>query len=166
MNADAVRAVVRVRTMGPSGLNPPQTEVIGRLQMLADEDSIADLDIDVWGASMGITHDGWDPASTRERVAEFEQWATEQGYTLRPAFDWRSGDSEADGESQRREIVTPLVTLAIYSHSEETLQAVYPHVDGEDVYTIHDGIETLESMVGDAEQSADEEREQVAVSAE
>lgn len=163
MSADAARAVVRVRTLGPSGLNQPQIEVINRLQTLTEEGTIAELDVDVWGASMGLTQDGRDPVDTRERVAEFEQWATERGYTLQPAFDWRSGESEGDNESQRREIVTPLITLAVYSDNEETLQAVYPHMDGEDVCTIHDGVETLESMVGDAVQSADEQNEQSAI---
>jgi hypothetical protein len=163
MNPDAVRTVVRVRTLGPSGLNPPQTEVIDRLQALTEDGPIAELDVNVWGASMGMTQDGWDPVDTREQMAEFEQWATEQGYTLRPAFDWRAGESEGDGEAQRREIVTPLITLAIYSDDEETLQAVYPHVDGEEVRTIHDGVETLESLAGETEQSANKRREHVAV---
>nr|WP_066384709.1 HTH domain-containing protein [Halalkalicoccus paucihalophilus] len=99
-------------------------------------------------------------------MAEFEQWATQQGYTLRPAFDWRSTDSAGDGKSQRREIVTPLITLAVYTEGEDDLQAVYPHVDGEDVRTIHDGVEMLESMAGDTKQSGDEQREQVTVPAE
>lgn len=159
MNPDAVRTVVRVRSLGPSGLNPPQTEVIDRLQALTEDGPIAELDVDVWGTSMGLTHNGRDSACTREQVAEFEQWATEQGYTLQPAFDWRAGESEGDGEAQRREILTPLITLAIYSDDEETLQAVYPHVDGEEVRTIHDGVETLESLAGKTEQSVDEQRE-------
>lgn len=166
MSADPARAVVRVRTVGPNGLNPPQIEVIDRLQTLADGGLIEELDVDVWGTSMGITHDNRDPAGTRERVAEFEQWATEKGYTLQPAFDWRSTESAGDGESQRREIVTPLVTLAVYGESGNDLQAVYPHVDGEDVWTIHDGVDTLESMAGDTEQSGNEQREQAPVPAE
>lgn len=166
MSADPVRTVVRVRTLGPTGLNPPQIEAIDRLQTLADGSLIDELDIDVWGTSMGTTHDNRNPAGTRERVAEFEQWATEKGYTLRPAFDWRSTEPAGDGESQRREIVTPLITLAIYTASAEDLQAVYPHVEGEDVCTIHDGIKTLESMAGNTEQSGDEQREQATVPAE
>jgi hypothetical protein len=165
MSADPVHAVVRVRTLGPNGLNPPQIEVIDRLQTLADGGPIDELDIDVWGTSMGTTHDNRDPAGTRERVAEFEQWATEQGYTLRPAFDWRSDESADNGKSQRREIVTPLITLAVYTESGNDLQAMYPHVDGEDVRTIHDGVEALESMAGDTDQSGDEQCEKVTVPA-
>lgn len=71
-----VRAVVRLRTLSPSGLNPPQTEVIDRLQTLSQEEEspIADLGVDIWGASMGITQtDSRDLGDTRERVAEFAQ---------------------------------------------------------------------------------------------
>ncbi len=38
----------------------------------------------------------------------------------------------------------PLLCLAVYE--AETIRAVYPHVNGEDVHTIHDGVDALESM--------------------
>lgn len=160
MTADSVQAVVRLRTPDPSGLNPLQIEAIDRLQTLSeDEESpLADLDVDVWGPSIGITQTAdRDPVGMRDTVAEFIHWADANGYTLRPAFEWRSADSETDGESQ---IVTPLITLALYNG--ERLQAVYPHVDGDEVNTIHDGIETLKSMgePGNAEQADDEQNDQ------
>ena len=159
-NAEPVRAVLRLRTLGPSGLNPPQIKVIDRLQTLnEDEESpLADLDVDVWGPSIGITQTvDRDSVDTRDTVAEFIHWANANGYTLRPAFEWRSADSADAGESQ---IVTPLITLALYNG--ERLQAVYPHVNGDEVNTIHDGIETLEAMgePGDAEQADDEQNKQ------
>lgn len=155
-----VRAVVRLRTLGPSGLNPPQTKVIDRLQTLsqAEESPIADLDVDIWGASMGITQtDNRDPGDTRDRVAEFAEWADEHDCTLRPAFDWRSADSPPEDQT-RQQISTPLITLAVYSGSH--LQAVYPHMDGDEVYTIHDGIKALESLPRETEQRGDEETEE------
>jgi hypothetical protein len=147
--------------MGPSGLNPPQIEVVDRLQTLTADGPIADLDIDIWGASMGLTQDDRDPDDTRETVAEFKQWADEQDCRLGPAFEWHSAASADDGEGQRGRIVTPLITLAVYN--EHRLQAVYPHVNGEEVCTIHDGIEALESMGSKAEQSTDEKNERAAV---
>ncbi len=45
-------------------------------------------------------------------------------------------------------------------YNGERLQAVYPHMDGEEVYTIHDGIEALESLPGDTGQRGDEEKEE------
>lgn len=159
LTADSVQGVLRLRTLGPSGLNPPQIEVIERLQTLSeDEDGpLDDLDVGMWGPSMGNTHtEHRDPLGTRETVAEFKRWADAYGYTLRPAFDWPSGDSVNTGTGQ---IVTPLITLALYKG--ERLQAVYPHVDGDEFYTIHDGVEALESMAGpdNTEQTNDEQSE-------
>lgn len=162
MTADPVRAVLRLRTLGPSGLNPPQTEVIDRLQTLTEneDNSIADLDVDVWGASMGITQtEGYDPEEIRETVAEFKQWADEHDCTLRPAFGCHSAKSEVEGENQSGRLVTPLITLAVYT--EEDLQAVYPHVEDDEVNTIHDGVEELKSMTRDTEQPEDEQHEKL-----
>ena len=71
MATEIVRAVVRLRTLGPSGLNPPQIEVIDRLQTLSeDEESpLTDLDVDVWGPSIGITQTAdQDPIGMRDTV--------------------------------------------------------------------------------------------------
>lgn len=158
MTAGSIRAVLWLRTLGPSGLNPPQTEVLDRLRTLAKDGSIADLDVDVWGAWMGITRTTErGPADARETVAEFRRWAAEQGCTLRPAFDWRPVEPEDGREGPTGRIVTPLITLAVYD--EARLQAVYPHVDGADVRTVHDGVEALESMTGDTERPEDERNE-------
>lgn len=104
---------------------------------------------------MGITQtDDQDPGDTRKLVTDFRQWADEQGYSLRPAFEWRSTETEDTGGG---EIVTPLITLAVYT--ENTLQAVYPSVSDtdNDVHTIHDGIEALESMAIDTEHKEGED---------
>jgi hypothetical protein len=158
-----LRAVLRLRILGPSGLNPPQTKVIDRLQTLSEDKAgpLADLGVGLWGPSMGLTQTpDRDPVSTQETMAEFTKWADAHGYTLRPAFEWRSADSADAGKKQHGQIVTPLITLAVYTG--ERLQAVYPHVDGEDVQTIHDGVEALESMAGpeDPEQADDEQNDQ------
>ncbi len=162
LTADSVQVVLRFRTLGPSGLNPPQIKVLDRLQTLSeDEDGpVTELDVDIWGASMGITQTAdRDPADTRETVAEFRQWADAYGYRLQPAFAWHSSDSK---DTENGQIVTPLITLAVYNETGERLQAVYPHIDGEDVQTIHDGVEALESMVepGDTEQADDGQNDQ------
>lgn len=164
MTDDSVHAVLRLQTLGPSGLNPPQTEVLDHLQTLSEDGPIDELNVDVWGGVMGIrqTQDH-DPVDIREAVADYQQWADSHGYTLQPAFDWCSAEPEDDGKEK---IVTPLITLAVYTG--EDLQAVYPHVDNE-VNTIYDGVEALESMVetepGDVEheQSEDENCERLVV---
>lgn len=140
-----VRVALRFRTLVPQGISPVHSEVIERLQAFSDEGAISELDIDVWGGSMGIAVPAdRDPLRTRETVAEFEQWAQQQDCTLRPAFGRRSTDSRDDGEDEQT-LVLPLLCLAIYD--DESLHAVYPHTDGEDVNTIHDGLTALESLV-------------------
>lgn len=161
MTEDSIRAVLRLRTLGPTGLNPPQTEVLDHLQTLNEDGPIDELDVDVWGGTMGITQtEDRDPVDIHETVAEYQQWADAHGYALRPAFDWRSAES---GGEEKGQIVTPLITLAVYTGKD--LQAVYPHLDDDEVNTIHDGVEALESIAetGDAEQLEDEQREKRAV---
>lgn len=103
---DPVRAVLHLRALGPSGLNPPQIEVVDRLRTCAENGPIDDLDVDVWGPSMGVSQTAArDLGDTRETVAEYERWAAKQGCTLRPAFDWRSAESEGDDEGRRERIV-------------------------------------------------------------
>lgn len=157
MTRNSIQAVVWLRTLGPSGLNPPQINVIDRLQTLSEDENgpLADLDIDIWRTSIGPTQTAdRDPVGMRDTVAEFIHWADAHGYTLRPAFEWRSADST---DAQEQQIVTPLITLALYSG--EHLQAVYPYVDGDDVHPIHEGVEALESIAGpeDVEQAGNEE---------
>lgn len=135
-NPGTLRAVLWIRSLAPHGINETQTAVIDRLRRIKTDDRIADLAVAVWGRSMGLSQTvGQDPG-VREAVAEFERWATEHDRTLRPAF----GRHDA-GEGR---VVLPLLCLAVYE--AETVRAVYPHVDGEEVRTIQDGVEAPESM--------------------
>lgn len=169
MITSPVRAVLRVRTLGPSGLNPPQIEVINRLETLAESEGapIAELDVDVWDASMGLTQsDASDLEEFHHRISEFEQWAVENDCTLGPAFKRRGTNSAAATETktetettdtQEEVIIPPLLCLAVYDG--ETIAAVYPHGDGEEVSTIRDGIEALESLTTGTEQSREKRTE-------
>jgi hypothetical protein len=53
-DTESVRAVLRLRTQASSGTNDVQTEIIDRLETLSENGTITDLDIGVWGTSMGI----------------------------------------------------------------------------------------------------------------
>ena len=48
MTDDPVRVVLRLRSLGPAGLHPPQTEIINRLQRLT-EDGLIDDSISIFG---------------------------------------------------------------------------------------------------------------------
>lgn len=159
MNPNPARAVLRVRSLAPHGINGTQTEIIERLQRLDTDGSISELDVDVWGTSMGMGRAvGRNPSDVRETIAEFEQWADEHGCTLRPAFERRTHRClESDGADPETVVVLPLFCLGVYDGT--TVTAVYPHIDDETVHTIHDGVEALESMAAGDEQLTHETRE-------
>lgn len=152
MTATMPRAVLRLRTLVPSGINPIQSDVIDQLQELKAEGMITDLDIDTWGSSMGMTNpSNRDSTGTRKLLSEFEQWEDTHSCTLSPAFgcpDTKlSGD---DNTEQGTYTILPLLCLAIYN--DTTIQAIYPHRTSEEVRTIYDGIAALEARRPTGEQ--------------
>lgn len=157
-NPRSIRVVLRLRTLAPHGINKTQTEIIDQLQWFEADDRIAELDIDVWGGSIASNRTAdRDPSRVGEMITEFEQWADEHDCTLRPAFEQRN--ARTTGEER---VVLPLLCLAIYDANSQTVQAVYPHVNGEDVYTIHDGIEELELLLARSEGSPGQTNEDMA----
>lgn len=139
-NPRPVRTVLWLRTLAPHGINETQTEVIDRLRQLEADGRIAGLDVGVWGASMGVARSAdRNLSDVHDVVTEFERWADDQDCTLRPAFERRSARVP-----EETRVVLPLLCLAVYE--AEAIRAVYPHVNGEDVHTIHDGVDALESM--------------------
>lgn len=52
-NSPPVDVVLRPRTLVPHGICETQTEILDRLQQLEADDRIDELDVDVWGASIG-----------------------------------------------------------------------------------------------------------------
>lgn len=152
MTSDSPRVVLRLRTLVPSGISPVQSEVIDQLQKLKAEGIVAELDIDVWGSSMGINVPrNNDPTGTQQLLSEFERWEDEHDCTLRPAFGWSNAKSTADSATEYDEYtILPLLCLAIYDGT--TVQSIYPHIAPDDVHTIHDGIAVLNSMRQDNDQ--------------
>lgn len=81
------------------------------------------------------------------------RWAESHGYTLAPAFAYRESRSMIDDET-RKVTVVPLVTLAVYEG--DRFEAVYPHADGDRVWTVGDDIETLEVMAPPSDDRSDD----------
>lgn len=150
---DSCRAVLRLRTLAPYGINGTLEEIIGRLRTLVEHGPLTDLDVDAWGRSVG-TVDGTDGPDVRETVEEFTDWARRNDCSLTPAFEWREAESFLEEERGRGSVVVlPLLCLAVYD-GDGSLEAVYPHRDGEEVATIHDGVEALESLRSSSEVAA------------
>ncbi|MDL5360641.1 HTH domain-containing protein [Halalkalicoccus sp. NIPERK01] len=150
---ESLEAVLRLRTLAPYGIDRTQKEIIDRLRDLVKDGPLTDLDVDAWGASVRATG-GNDVAAVRETVDEFARWAGRNDCSLTPAFEWRATDSFLDEESERGSVVVvlPLLCLAVYD--DGTLEAVYPHRDDDEVHTIHDGVEALESLRSSPEAAA------------
>ncbi|WP_122091431.1 HTH domain-containing protein [Halalkalicoccus subterraneus] len=152
MTATVPRAVVRLRTLVPKGISPVQSDVIDQLQEFKTEGIIADLDIDTWGSSMGMSiSNDRDPTETQKLLSEFEQWEETHNCTLGPAFGRSDTKSSDDGNTENGTYTTlPLLCLVIYN--DTTTQAIYPHRTSEEVHTVHDGLAALEAKKPAGEQ--------------
>ncbi|WP_148258262.1 HTH domain-containing protein [Halalkalicoccus jeotgali] len=152
MTATVPRAVLRLRTLVPRGISPIQSDVIDQLQECKTEGTIADLDIDTWGSSMGMSiSNDRDSTDTRKLLSEFEQWEETHNCTLNPAFGRSDTKSSGGGNIEDGTYTTlPLLCLAVYN--DTTVQAVYPHRTSEEVRTIYDGIAALEARKPTREQ--------------
>lgn len=70
----------------------------------------------------------------------FEAWADRTDVDLAPAFDRRTR-SPLLSEATHEVVVFPVVCLALYDAND--LRAVFPCVDGDDVYTVQDCLDAL-----------------------
>lgn len=139
------RATLFVRASAPGAARDRQEACVERLRHLESAGRLS-LSVETWAEEVPM--DG-PVGRARERYTEFTQWASDRGAVLAPFFEVRSRTSLVDEE--RREVLSlPVLCLAV--HEDGNLQAVYPHADGEDVYSVPDGIEALEA--GSVEQAA------------
>lgn len=113
--------------------------VIDRLNQLSDDGFITNYRLRQWPPQGGVSECRTSSAlsTSRQRiVAEFEAWAEEQGYTLKPAFGRRSGATLGSAEDAGERYTVPLLTLAFYEG--ETLTGVIPSADEHSTYTVAD----------------------------
>lgn len=133
-----------VRGQSPCCVHDAPEETYDRLRRLRGSGAIDSFAIHQWSdagrtpRTRGVKH----TATCHGKVAEFEDWATERGYTLQPGFQVREVKPMI-GDSVRRKLVSPVQCLAIYD--DDALAAVFPHADGEDSYTVADGLRQLET---------------------
>lgn len=135
-------AELRIRELAPRGANGTQERLVRRLEEFTDADVLDSYDVDTWGAE-AVLEEADDPLSRRlrERYDEFRDWADEHDRSLEPGFLSREQGSLVDEES-RGVVSLPLFSLIVYDDAE--IEAVYPHRDGDRVYTIYDGLEELD----------------------
>ncbi|WP_323190722.1 HTH domain-containing protein [Halostella sp. PRR32] len=124
------------------GTHNRQQSMVRRLQELDEEDYISDFDVEIWGKRLDLDGDDWSHHATetaREKFRTFESWADEHDCSLEPAFTRRT--SRIDPNEEPTEIVElPIMCLAVY---DDGLRTLLPCSDGDDIYTVDDGIAAL-----------------------
>ena len=105
-----------------------RASVIDRLGRLQSEGIIEEFEVQTWPEEV-VLDDGDEPIP--RLVKHLEEWASEQGVSLRPPFERRTV-SPLIGES--REVLTlPMLTLVVYA---DGLAGVYPCSDGDRTVTV------------------------------
>jgi len=134
--------VVSVELYVRSELPPPardQADAVYR--RLVESGRLGNLDRTEWPKRVPV--DGCDTA-VRDAYLSFVEWATERGVSLRPFFATRECYCEDEG-GMVDWLVVPAFCLTIYEG--ERVSAVYPHADATDSYTVHDGVDALETEI-------------------
>lgn len=137
LQSGTCRAVLKLRALASAGAHGFQREIVDRLDHLVEQGKLDSFETDVWGAQIPVA----DPTEQYETYREFESWADRRGVSLAPAFERREFGSMVADET-REVIVLPLVCLVLYDRGE--LRAVYPHADGDRIYTVADGVEAVD----------------------
>ena len=134
-----------VRSLAPEGTGDEQVAVVNQLDRLRESGQIADYSVTVWGNA--VTHDsplaGTDAGeAVLGRVAEFEQWAADEGVSLEQ-FIQRDVVHSTIRDTTQTVIRLPAMMIAEYEDGE--LQHVTPH-ERDEVVTVQDRLDSLEDQ--------------------
>ncbi|WP_135302042.1 HTH domain-containing protein [Haloarcula amylovorans] len=135
----------------------PRTTVIDRLSSLRTAGTLDDFAVTTWPEEI-VVSGRTNHSRLLDTVDGFEEWAAENGLTLRPPFETRTASLLVGGSKEV--LTTPMMLAAAYEDGE--LVGVYPCTDGERTWTIGeflDALEDDETTLSDAD-----EGEAVAVS--
>jgi len=152
----AVRVDCYVRSSVPAAVSERLTALLERLRTLEETGTLADVQVSQWPAERAIGDT--DQPTREELVAEFDEWATEHGYSLEPGFCRQQTDPSPLGIDEPCESLrVPLVAFALSDADAEgdDLQGVIPctkpdQVDGERTYTVDEWLTAAETHASDA----------------
>ncbi|GCF14960.1 hypothetical protein Harman_28950 [Haloarcula mannanilytica] len=116
----------------------PRTTAIDRFTELAATGVIDDFDVQTWPEEVPVSQES-DHGDVLETVERYEQWANEQGLSLRPPFETRTS-SLLVGRSTE---VLRLPMLAVAVYADDGLAGVYPCSDGGTTWSVTDCIDAL-----------------------
>jgi hypothetical protein len=118
----------------------PRTTAIDRFTELAGAGVIDDFDVQTWPEEVPVSQESGH-GDVLETVEWYEQWANEQGLSLRPPFETRTS-SLLVGRSTE---VLRLPMLAVAVYADDDLAGVYPCSDGGTTWSVTDCIGALAS---------------------
>lgn len=127
------------------GCEQRKRAVLERLDALDAAGQIQDYDVHIWSKEISVSGPLEGTSYYQhvfEHVSAFQQWARSHSVELNVAFKLQSLECEITDETFQV-LTLPSICLAVYENND--LAGVYPHVDGEQVRTINDGLETLEA---------------------
>ncbi|WP_129112818.1 HTH domain-containing protein [Halegenticoccus tardaugens] len=132
-----------VRTKPACGVEGYKRRVLERLTALRREGKLADYDVELWEKAIpceGPIEECDALDSVHRRIERFERWAERHDASIDGAFRRREIHSAITDETYS---VLSLPTLCLAAYEDDELRAVYPHVDGDETYSVLDFLEAL-----------------------
>lgn len=140
-NPPPIRAVLYLRQRASPETVQQLRQLVERVRRL-ETDGIAEVAVETWtSVTPALEELGDSGPSVSLTVNSFRAWASDEGYTLEPAFGWRETASMLDGRSALQ-IQVPIACLAVYESDD--LRCVAPCSDGERTYSVEQCLAALE----------------------
>lgn len=127
-----------------------QKAVVERLDELADDGRVADVDVTLWDGRVRTPPADEFAHRSVEWFHHFEAWADDEDVSLRPCFEKYERHSTITGETYE-DYVFPVICLAV--RREGDIDEVVPHYDGESLRTVTDCLDDLAGAPSDDERS-------------
>lgn len=136
--SEAARVHLYCRETLPAPVEKRPDDVTSRLSTLEQTGVVKSYERHTWPTRVPLAECSDD---LRETYLEFSVWAATTDRLLTPFFTVR--ECYLPGEPERTDwIALPALCLAIYRG--DTLEAVYPHRDESDYWTVEDALDHLE----------------------
>lgn len=150
----AVRIDCYVRSKQSPALLKQTESVCNRLERLEAAGVVDDFEVKQWPPAQQLPRENESTETTRKAIFDdFEAWAHENGYSLRPAFQRKTiAPSPLGFDEPREHIRVPQVTLALSQPTTEQLSGVLPCQDlaeetGNQVYTVTQWLDAVEGFL-------------------
>ncbi|WP_254531682.1 HTH domain-containing protein [Natrinema gelatinilyticum] len=157
----SIRVDCYVRSNVPPSVSEQIRALVDRVRSLREHGFVDEVRVTRWPPQQSMTEETG--STCNDLVAEFEQWAERNGYSLEPGFRRREIPPSPLGlaSDSRERVRVPIVALALYEDDAETevLRGVVPCTDrsvsdDDRTYTVDGWLTTVETRVLDDSASA------------